>query len=777
VVNLFVGRRYAASFFNKTKEEIFTIVLSMLNLYVSRAYILTIFLFLSLSNLEIRAFGWLLPSSSLSSSSRKSQNPQKTNISSKMSSNIDTAQNTNNQQATWCPEQQIYVGGTVPGEISEYDFQQFLNEANGSLPIFGYGSLCWNPGDGATLSKESEGVTRTFGRAVGWKRCWCQRSADHRGTPEFQGLVCTLLSDEEILDLTDNDISKPTMTEGILYTVPASLVDECLEELDFREKGGYSRDIIQVEISDEENIGKTKTIKALLYRGTPDNPAFWKRPLIDLSFAAATMSVSIGPSGPNDAYLYNLDTFLSSTEDDTSIPSSSIGDLDTKTLASRCREFQTKSLFFLYGCGSNQYEQLLLANGHPYHKYLLSDDNNVHELAESILTIPKLPVMKLPSSPPSTTSTETNQASETSQQSIQPLNLYAGGGHSALLLNNGNLYLWGWNEDGQLGRPTFVSPEKKNGEFNISSPVHALPDISVEKASLGHAHTLIIERNTGHLYGFGDNSRGQVTGDSITSCKKVDQPTTHDLLKGETFIEVAAGLFHSAGITTEGELITWGDGRHRQCLSNDTTVIKRWKPDDGSKLVKVVCGRRHTVVLDECGRIWTMGDNKYGQLGRKTLANEKSNNPQLADGLFSKKNSGCIDIACGWSHCLAVVHSPESSSTRLHGWGRNDKGQLGIATKKNIFKPTWIELKNEHEINAQKIDCGSESSMFWNSNDNSLWSTGWNEHGNLSHGNCTDIDEFRKIEGARMSPTNVGANGGKKVLFAVGGGHMHALMT
>eukprot|EP00957_Ditylum_brightwellii_P067343 5111141-Ditylum_brightwellii.AAC.1 len=37
-----------------------------------------------------------------------------------------------------------------------------------------------------------------LGRAVGWKRCWSQKSADHRGTPEFPGLVCTLLTDEEV---------------------------------------------------------------------------------------------------------------------------------------------------------------------------------------------------------------------------------------------------------------------------------------------------------------------------------------------------------------------------------------------------------------------------------------------------------------------------------------------------------------------------------------------------------------------------------------------------
>ena len=44
---------------------------------------------------------------------------------------------------------------------------------------------------------------------------------------------------------------------------------------------GYARDVIDVI---EDDTGET--VKALLYRGTPDNPAFWKRALLDLPLAA-----------------------------------------------------------------------------------------------------------------------------------------------------------------------------------------------------------------------------------------------------------------------------------------------------------------------------------------------------------------------------------------------------------------------------------------------------------------------------------------------------------
>lgn len=52
--------------------------------------------------------------------------------------------------AVWCPERGIYVGGKVPDQTSIGEIASLLDENDGALPIFGYGSLCWNPGDDGT---------------------------------------------------------------------------------------------------------------------------------------------------------------------------------------------------------------------------------------------------------------------------------------------------------------------------------------------------------------------------------------------------------------------------------------------------------------------------------------------------------------------------------------------------------------------------------------------------------------------------------------------------
>ena len=217
-------------------------------------------------------------------------------------------------------------------EIKEV--RRLIEEGDGCVRIFGYGSLCWNPGADGGLTKASQ----TLGRVQGYKRVWAQRSTDHRGTHDFRGVVCTLLTEDEYHSvLNDNSVQgtvgtitssssvsidststststtsttitadngndetatatekfdENMVTEGVIFCVPPELVHETLAELDFREKEGYARNVCEVV---EE--GSNKTYRALIYRGTPDNPVFSSRRLVDFPLCAAIMSVAIGPSG------------------------------------------------------------------------------------------------------------------------------------------------------------------------------------------------------------------------------------------------------------------------------------------------------------------------------------------------------------------------------------------------------------------------------------------------------------------------------------------------
>ena len=168
------------------------------------------------------------------------------------------------------------------------------------LYVFGYGSLCWKV-DFATASQ-------FVGTVRGWTRFFCQRSTDHRGTPDAPGLVASVLSDDDLQSLELREAgAPPSSCCGVCYRVADEDAATVLDALDFREKGGYTREIVEVT-----PIDRSEPVQALLYTATPDNPNFERSALTDAAAAAAVIARAHGPSGANSEYLFGLAKFLSS---------------------------------------------------------------------------------------------------------------------------------------------------------------------------------------------------------------------------------------------------------------------------------------------------------------------------------------------------------------------------------------------------------------------------------------------------------------------------------
>ncbi|CAN0393676.1 unnamed protein product [Ascophyllum nodosum] len=226
-------------------------------------------------------------------------------------------------EASWDAAAGIWVGDRAAG-------------CDGDVPsplwIFGYGSLCWRP------EKSFEGFDKFDGEVEGWKRLFAQKSMDHRGTPQSPGLVATLISDADLEALGKRSLGDPpSKTRGVAYLIPDNRADAVLAALDFREKGGYTRSVVNVFRSNDvstkgDNIGqgdmddnaprdgrrvpapdtpvgeRGAPTKALLYTATIDNPNFHLSPTAEE--AADVIASAVGPSGPNHEYLFLLSEYL-----------------------------------------------------------------------------------------------------------------------------------------------------------------------------------------------------------------------------------------------------------------------------------------------------------------------------------------------------------------------------------------------------------------------------------------------------------------------------------
>ncbi|EDR04811.1 uncharacterized protein LACBIDRAFT_304070 [Laccaria bicolor S238N-H82] len=162
--------------------------------------------------------------------------------------------------------------------------------------VFGYGSLIFKP--------PPHVIDKVSGFLKGYVRRFAQKSHDHRGTPESPGRVVTLIHKEEWDKYSSADAFPDDDTVwGIAYTIDPAYQAEVRDYLDYREKDGYTLEVLDI-YNIENGVEKIIIHNAICYVGRHDNPSFiGSEPLKAL---AHIISTSVGPSGPNKEYLYQL---------------------------------------------------------------------------------------------------------------------------------------------------------------------------------------------------------------------------------------------------------------------------------------------------------------------------------------------------------------------------------------------------------------------------------------------------------------------------------------
>ncbi len=143
--------------------------------------------------------------------------------------------------------------------------------------VFGYGSLMWNPG--------FEFVERSQALVYGYRRSLCVRSFVHRGSRENPGLVLGL--------------DRGGACRGMAFRVAAEKWDEVIDYLRARElvTNVYLERHLPLQLQDG------RSARAIAY--VVDRAHEQYAGALDATAAARIVNVSVGQSGPNDAYVFN----------------------------------------------------------------------------------------------------------------------------------------------------------------------------------------------------------------------------------------------------------------------------------------------------------------------------------------------------------------------------------------------------------------------------------------------------------------------------------------
>ncbi|XP_070618383.1 RCC1 domain-containing protein 1 isoform X1 [Erythrolamprus reginae] len=126
----------------------------------------------------------------------------------------------------------------------------------------------------------------------------------------------------------------------------------------------------------------------------------------------------------------------------------------------------------------------------------------------------------------------------------------AGGWHSAAISDAGDLYMWGWNEAGQLGLPS-----KKAGEGGAAA--------AAEEVGAVPRNRPLCERSVSSGSGRPDVGTAEGPGDDEAPFVSVQPlPALLDFPEEKAEVRrVSCGSRHTAAVTGAGHLYTWGWGR------------------------------------------------------------------------------------------------------------------------------------------------------------------------------------------------------------------------
>lgn len=291
----------------------------------------------------------------------------------------------------------------------------------------------------------------------------------------------------------------------------------------------------------------------------------------------------------------------------------------------------------------------------------------------------------------------------------------AGDSHSAVLTEDGKVYVWGnfRDEHGSIG----LTPTCE-GKATYQ-PIQLLEEIKLKDIASGSNHMLLLDAD-GSVYSFGVGAQGQLgrlseedTGDKHLTAEnrevflKPQKVNFENVDPSRPFIcdAIYAGNFSSFATNTDkkkNRLAGWGLNNYFQLGYKNAKggLVQRFPRRStftcSTTMINVACGQHHTLFLTRTGRVYSAGRHNYGMLGLGKVDKEVCPAKRV-DSL----ESPVLDISAGINTSFAV-----SNDGKLYSWGMSGPN-LGVQEDEDLIVPR--EVKN---LEGKKVVAVSTGSSF-----------------------------------------------------------------
>ena len=294
---------------------------------------------------------------------------------------------------------------------------------------------------------------------------------------------------------------------------------------------------------------------------------------------------------------------------------------------------------------------------------------------------------------------------------------------------------------------TGIVPIEANADMGKNEFYHTF---SAEKS-----HSAAITTD-GSLYTWGNNKNGEL-GLEDTISRRV--PTKVQSLSN--VISVSVGQYNSAAITSGGTLYTWGRNGDGQLALGDKTNRDTPTAVQGiSNVIAVSMGQFHSAAITSDGSLYMWGFNYAGRLG---LGDDETR-------LVPTKVTGIPKVSAvsvGTTYSAAVT-----ADGSLYTWGMNDEGQLGLGHYEDSWKPT--KVPGLSDVVAVSLGAGSSAAI---TSDGALYTWGYNHNGQLGLGTRSDrvltptkVQDIPEVTAVSLGSTHSAAIAVDGSLYYCGGG-------
>ena len=287
--------------------------------------------------------------------------------------------------------------------------------------------------------------------------------------------------------------------------------------------------------------------------------------------------------------------------------------------------------------------------------------------------------------------------------------------------NDGKVYTWGKNDYGQLGNGTTTNSSMPICISDTENSV--LKGKNIKNISTNRYTVCAIDDN-GKVYTWGENVYGQLGNGTTTNSSMpiCISDTENSVLKGKNIKNISANGYTVCAIDDNGKVYTWGENDYGQLGNGKTTnssmpiCISDVQNNalNNATITKIITRSIDIYAIDDNGKLYAWGGNDYRQLGNGTTTSSNvpiCMNDVTGSKLKDREIAGVYFLENQYENpTIALL----DSNKRLYLFGTNNQGQLLVDN--GDYLPSCISDEKEvlKEVNqVYSIIDGTDTNHFY----------------------------------------------------------------